>query len=52
MLLTIDLYEDFVNVEGIAVASVFSFQPSSIYFTEFDSPKSNCLAADYDASLS
>ena len=51
MLFAIDLHEDFIDEKGIAVASVFSLQPSSLYSTEFDIPKSNCFAADYDASL-
>ena len=51
MLFAIDLHEDFIDEKGIAVASVFSLQPSSVYSTEFDTPKSNCFAADSDASL-
>ena len=51
MLFAIDLHKDFIDEKGIAVASVFSLQPSSIYSTEFDTPKSNCFAADSDTSL-
>ena len=38
MLLTVDLDEDFINVERVAVASVFSFQSSSVYSAEFYTP--------------
>ncbi len=56
MLFAIDLVvrhpgEDFIDEKGIAVASVFSLQSSSVYSSEFDTPKSNCFAADSDASL-
>ena len=51
MLLNIDLYEDFIDEKGIAVSTMISLQPSSVYSTEFDTPKSNCFAADSDASL-
>ena len=30
MLLAVDLYKDLIKVEGIAVASVFSLQPSGV----------------------
>ncbi len=36
MLLAIDLDEDFIDVEGISVASVLPFQPSGINGSEFD----------------
>jgi len=51
MLFSIDLHEDFIDEKGIAVASVFSLQPSSVYSTEFDAPEANRFSADYDASL-
>ena len=51
MLFGIDFHEDFIDEKGIAVASVFSLQPSSVYSIEFDTPKSNGFAADSDASL-
>ena len=51
MLLAVYLYEDLVDVEGIAIASVLMFQPASIDCSEFDASKSNCFAPDYDASL-
>ena len=43
--------EDFIDVEGIAVASVLSLQPSSVYSSEFDTPEADGFAADCDASL-
>jgi len=39
MLFTFDLHEDFINVEGVAVASVFSLQSPGIYSPEFDAPE-------------
>jgi hypothetical protein len=38
MLLAIDLHEDFIDVEGIAIASVFALQSAGINGTEFDTP--------------
>jgi hypothetical protein len=38
--------EYFINVEGVAEASVPSLQPAGINRTEFDTPKPNCFAAD------
>jgi hypothetical protein len=48
----VDLHEDFIDVEGIAIASVFPFQSSSVKGTELDTPESDRLAADSDASFS
>jgi hypothetical protein len=52
MLLAVDLHEDFVNVKGVAVASVLSFQAACINRPEFDTPQANCFASDRDATLS
>jgi len=52
MLLAIDLDEDFVDVESIAVAAVLSFQPSSIQRSKLDAPEADRLPSDNDASLS
>jgi hypothetical protein len=41
MLLAIDLYEDFIDVERVAIALMLSFQPTSINSSEFDAPKSD-----------
>jgi len=38
MLLAVDLYEDFIDEERIAVTAVLSFQSSSIDCPEFDAP--------------
>ncbi len=46
------LDEDFVNVKGIAVASMLSFQTASIDYSKFDAPQPDGFAADGDASLS
>jgi hypothetical protein len=56
MLFAVDLLvrhtgEDFINVERIAVASVFPLQPSGVYSSEFDTPKSDCFSTDGDASF-
>ena len=36
MLLAVDLYEDFIDVEGVAVASVLSLQSPGVYSAELD----------------
>ena len=43
--------EDFIDVEGITVASVLSFESASVYRAEFDTPEADRFAADGDASL-
>ncbi len=52
MLLTIDLDEDLINVEGVAVAPVLSLQSSGVQRTEFDAPEANRFAGDSYATLS
>ena len=52
MLLAIDLYKDFIDVERIAEASMLSFQAASIDCSEFDAPQTDSFTADGDASLS
>jgi hypothetical protein len=44
--------EDFIDVKGIAVTTMFPFQSSRVYRTEFYTPESNCFPADSDVSLS
>ena len=51
MLLAIDLHEDLIDEECIAVASVPPLQSSSVYNSEFDTPQANRFAADSYASL-
>ena len=43
--------EDFVDVEGIAVASVLSFQSAGIDSSELDTPEADRLPADSDPPL-
>jgi hypothetical protein len=52
MLLAIDFDEDFIDVEGIAVASVLSLQSSGVHSSEFYAPQTNRFSTDHDASLS
>jgi hypothetical protein len=51
MLLTVDLDEDFIDVERVAIAPMLSFQPTSINSSEFDTPETDCFAADSDSSF-
>ncbi|GEM_PF-1178854 len=51
MLLAVDLDENLVDEEGVAVAAMFSLQPLGIEGTKLDTPKTNRLTADDDASL-
>ena len=52
MLFAIDLHEDFIDEKGIAVSTMISLQPSSVYSTEFYTLKANRFTADGDDSLS
>ena len=52
MLLAIDLYEDYIDVESVTVASMFSLQSSSVYSSEFDAPEADRFAADSDTAFS
>ena len=51
MLLAIDLHEDFIDEEGVAIASMLSFQSAGIDGSEFDAPEADCFSADDDAAL-
>ena len=51
MLLTVDLNEDFIDIERVAVAFVFSFQSTGVYETKLDTPETNRLSADSDSSF-
>ncbi len=44
--------EDFVDVEGVTVASVLSLQSAVINGTKFYAPKTNCLATYRDPPFS
>ena len=39
MLLAVDLHENFIDEEGITVATVLSLQATGIGGTEFDAPE-------------
>ena len=39
MVFAINLYEDFIDVEGVTVASVFSLQSSGVESSEFNAPE-------------
>ena len=52
MLLSIDLYEDFIDVKSIAISSVLSLQAAGINGAEFDAPEADRFAADDDSSFS
>jgi hypothetical protein len=51
MLLAVDLYEYFVDVEGITVSTMSTFQSSGIERAELDTPQTDCFAADVNTSL-
>jgi hypothetical protein len=50
-LLAINLDEDFIDVECVAVALVLSLQASGVYSAEFDTPEADGFIADGDATL-
>jgi hypothetical protein len=52
VLFAIYLYEDFIDVEGIAVAAMLTLQSSGVQGAELDAPKANCFSADGDTPLS
>jgi len=43
--------KDFINVKRITVTAVLSLQSACIYGTELDTPKTDCLSTDDNASL-
>ena len=52
VLLAVNFDENFIDVERVAIASVFSLQAAGINGTEFDAPKTDCFATDSDTSFS
>ena len=52
VLLAIDLYEDFVDVEGIAITTMLSLQFPGVNSTEFYAPQADRLASDDNAAFS
>ncbi len=51
MLLAVNLHEDFINEESIAVALVLPLQSARIDSPEFYTPEADRFAADSDASF-
>jgi hypothetical protein len=51
MLLAVNLHEEFINEESIAVALVLPLQSARIDSPEFYTPEADRFAADSDASL-
>jgi hypothetical protein len=51
MLPAIDLYEDFIDVEGVAVSTMSSFQSPGIFGTKLDTPQTDGFIADGDTPL-
>ena len=47
----VDLHEDFIDEKAIAVATMISLQPLSVYSAKFDTPQANRFTADSDAPL-
>jgi hypothetical protein len=43
--------EDFIDIEGVTIASVLAFQSAGIDSSELDAPKTNCLSGDSDAAF-
>ena len=50
-MLAFDLYKDLIDVEGFAVASMFSLEAPGVKFTELDAPGANRFSGYCDASL-
>ena len=51
MLLAINFDKDFIDVEGIAKASMLSLQAAGINGTKLDAPEPDRFATDSDASF-
>lgn len=51
LLLTIDLHEDLIDVERIAVTSVSLFESTSVSSAKLDTPDSDGFVADTNASF-
>jgi hypothetical protein len=52
ILLAVDLDEDLVDIEGVTIAPMSSFQLSRIFGTELDTPEPDSFVTDSDASFS
>jgi hypothetical protein len=51
MMLTVNLYEDFIDEESVTVPIVFPLQSSGVNGSELNTPEANRFPADSDASL-
>ncbi|MFT6366387.1 MAG: hypothetical protein ACJARI_001836 [Bacteroidia bacterium] len=51
MLLAIDFDKDFIDEEGVAVASAFPLQSFGVNSSEFDTPEPDRFSAHSDAAL-
>jgi len=51
LLLTIDLHEDLIDEERIAITMVSPFETTSVSSTKLDTPQSDGFIADSDASF-
>jgi hypothetical protein len=51
-LVAVDLHEDFIDEEGIAVSPVLSLQTPGIYGTELDTPEADSFITNGNASFS
>jgi hypothetical protein len=52
MLLVLDLHEDFIDVERVAISSVPAVKSAGIYSSESDTPETDRFSNDCDASFS
>ena len=52
MLPAVDLYEDFIDVEGVTESLMSSFQSTGINRPKLDAPEPDGFPGDSDASLS
>jgi hypothetical protein len=51
MLLTLDLDEDFIDLERVTIASMFALQATCKNGTELDAPEADRFSTDGDTSL-
>ena len=51
MLLVVYLYEHFIDIESVAIATVLLLQSPGVYSPEFDTPQADRFSGYSDASL-
>ena len=51
MVFAVDLDENLIDVEGVAVSSVSSFQTPGIFASELNAPETDGFSADDDSSF-